>query len=104
MKKLYFFLFIAFFIYTNSQIKENPIFLVESKNVFVLSTNDDYYYVITTNKSFKIKKGTGDIKEIENKISNIFAYNYLVDNEYNNYLYKYINNEGYLPKITLKFE
>ena len=94
MKKLYFFLFIGFFIQTNLLIKENPIFLVNSKNLIVLSTNDDYYYVITSNKSFKLKKNSGDIKIINNNIFNIFDYNYFSDNEYNNYLYKYINSEN----------
>ena len=47
MKKFYF-LFVILFIQYNSQIKQNPIFLVESIEPFVLSTNDNYYYVDKT--------------------------------------------------------
>ena len=104
MKKFYFFLFIVFFVRTNSHIKENPIFLVESENLIVLSTNDDYYYVITSNKSFKIKKDSGDIETIYNNIFNVFDYNYFSDNEYNNYLYKHINNKYSLLTYTLNFD
>ena len=104
MKKLYFFLFIVFFIRTNSQIKKNPIFLVEAENIFVLSTNDDYYYVLTTNKDFKIKKESGDIETISNNTFNISDYKYLEDKAYNNYLYKHTNNEYYNRNYKLNFE
>ena len=46
MKELYI-LFIALLIQTNSEIIQNPIFLAESKKPFILSTNDNYYYIIT---------------------------------------------------------
>ena len=58
MKKFYF-LFVILFIQNNSQIKQNPIFLVESIEPFVLSTNDNYYYVITLGKNLKINKESG---------------------------------------------
>ena len=61
MEKL-FFLFITFFIRIYSNIKNNPIFLVEGKYPIVLSTtNDDYYYVITDKTSLKIEKRSGKI-------------------------------------------
>ena len=104
MKKLYFFLFFVFFIRTKSQIKKNPIFLVEAENIFVLSTNDDYYYVLTTNKDFKIKKESGDIETISNNTFNISDYKYLEDKAYNNYLYKHTNNEYYNRNYKLNFE
>ena len=43
--KIFHFLFIALFIQSlnnNIQIKENPIFLTNSKNHFVISTTDNY--------------------------------------------------------------
>ena len=61
MEKFYLLMFIVLFIGTNLQIKENPIYLYEAETLFVPSTNDDYYYVIIDNISFKIKKESGDI-------------------------------------------
>jgi len=82
-----FFLFIVFFIRINSQIKENPIFLVNASNPFVLSTNDDYYYAITAGKSLKINKEFGNIENITiNNFTNS-NYIYIVDDIYNNYIY-----------------
>ena len=104
MKELYSFLFFVFFIRINSQIKENPIFLVEAENIFVLSTNDDYYYVLTTNKDFKIKKESGDIETISNNTFNISDYKYLEDKAYNNYLYKHTKNEYSYSTFKLNFE
>ena len=89
MKKLSF-LFILIFTYINSQSNENPKFLVESKNPFVLSTNDDYYYVLTENYFLKINKETGDIENndyIENFVGTSEYYFYIADNSYNNYLF-----------------
>ena len=103
MKKI-FFLFIVFFIRTNSEIKENPIFLVDTKNPFVLSTNNDYYYAITAGKSLKIDKESGKIENITiNSFTNL-NYIYIVDNSYNNYIY--YSNKYYLiifePFISYK--
>ena len=86
MKKL-FFLFIVLFIRTNSQIKENPIFLVNASNPFVLSTNDDYYYIITAGRSLKINKEFGNIENITINNFTDSNYIYIVDNSYNNYIY-----------------
>ena len=85
MKKI-FLLFIIFFIRTNSQIKENPIFLVNTTNPFVLSTNDDYYYVITKGKSLKINKESGNIENITINDFTHSNYIYIIDNLYNNYI------------------
>ena len=86
MKKI-FFLFIVLFIRTNSQIKENPIFLVNASNPFILSTNDDYYYVITAGRSLKINKEFGNIENITINNFTDANYIYIVDNSYNNYIY-----------------
>ena len=43
MKNVSICLFITFFIRINSQIQENPIFLVEAENLLLLSSNNDYY-------------------------------------------------------------
>ena len=87
MKKFYF-LFIILFFRINSQIKENPKFLVESKNPYVLSTNDNYYYVMTLGKSLKINKESGEIeKNINNNYKDSNYYFYFEDKSYNNYLF-----------------
>ena len=67
MEKLYF-IFLFIFAQINSQIKENPIFLIEDKNPFVLSTID-YYYVMTEQTYLKIKIDSGNI---EKTINNTF--------------------------------
>ena len=78
MKEFYF-LFTAFFIRieTNIQIKQNPILLSNTENPFVLSTTDDYYYVITKGKNLKINKDSGDKEITNNSFSN---YLYIFDN------------------------
>ena len=86
MKKLYF-LIVVLFIKINSQIKENPIFLVESKNPFVLSTNDDYFYLITIGKNVKIQKESGIIIENTDNDAIRTDYIFIADNSYNNYIY-----------------
>ena len=91
MKKLYF-LFIILFFYTNSQIKNNPISLIQDESPFVLSSTDDYYYIIAKGKCLKIEKESGNIKETQNQ--NIFdTSDYLLfsDNSNNNYLYYQYN-------------
>ena len=61
------FLLLILFIQTISQvnipIKDNPIFLTDHENPFVLSSTDDldYYYVITKGINLKINKKSGDI-------------------------------------------
>ena len=69
MRKFYF-LFTILLIQTNSQIISNPVFLVKSKNPFVHSKNDDYYYLLTTGYYLKIKKDSGKIviKIEDNKV------------------------------------
>ena len=87
MKRLHF-LFIILFIHINSQIKNNPISLGEGHYPFVLSSSDDYYYVITKEKCWKILKEYGNIAN--NKNQNEFSsseYVYVTDNSNNNYLY-----------------
>ena len=82
------FLFIILFIHTNSQIKNKPIFLSEDEYPFVLSTRDNYYYVITNKYCLKIQKDSG-IKE-NTTDQNLFSssdYVYITNNSDNNYLY-----------------
>ena len=105
MKNLYF-LFIILFIQTNSQTrKNNPKYLIERKYPFVLSTIDNYYYVITKGKCLKIQKESGSI--IDTKDKDVFTssdYVYFTDNSNNNYLYfdhKYYNIT-YNPFISFK--
>ena len=86
MKKLYF-LIVVLFIKINSQIKENPIFLVQSIDPFVLSTNDDYFYLITLGKNLKIKKESGNIVNITDNYAIRINYIFVADNSYNNYVY-----------------
>ena len=71
MKKFYLVSFIILFIRTNLQIKQNPISLDEAEKLFLLPTYDDYYYVMTDKKYFKIKKESGNIIE---QIDNTFIF------------------------------
>ena len=103
MKTLYYFLFLAFCIRTNSQMIENPIFLIESQNLIILSTNDDNYYCITSDKNFKLKKESGEKGTIKNNQLNILYYNYFSDNRYNNYLYK-LEKDTYVTITKLNFK
>ena len=92
--KVFYFLFIAFFIRieTNIQIKQNPILLSNTENPFVLSTTDDYYYVITKGKSLKINKESGDKETFNNSFIN---YLYIFDNSNKNYIYSYDEKKYY---------
>ena len=83
-----YFLFIILFIHINSQQKINPIHLIKDKYPFVISTTDNYYYVIAKEKCLKIQKETGNtINARESKIINSQNYVYITDNSNNNYLY-----------------
>jgi len=91
MKKLYFFIFIFLFTRINLKIKENPIILVEAENPFVLSTNDDYYYVMTKGKSLKIEKESGVIINItDNQFSSSEIFFNIIEYSNNNYINNYI--------------
>ena len=118
MKKFYF-LFIIFFIQINSEFKINPIFLDEGKYPIVLSTTDEnYYYLISDNASFKIEKITGKIvkriKEFVYTSSNSifitdnFNYNSLVndtDKCYNIIYEPFISSEvSSFPSLTFQSE
>ena len=86
MRKFYI-LFIILFIQCNSQTKENPKFLTESLYPFVLSTNDNYYYVIALGEQMKIKKDSGNIEETGNNGAERQDYIFVADNSYNNWVY-----------------
>ena len=50
---------IIFFVQINSQIKQNPILLINSTepiDPLVLSSKDEYYYIITSGQDLKIEK------------------------------------------------
>ena len=87
MEKLYF-LFLLILVQNNSQIKENPIFLIEEKNPVVLSTIDDYYYVMAERNYIKIEKDSGSLEDtmgsLKDESENYF---YFTDNLYRNYLF-----------------
>ena len=81
------------FIQNNSQIKENPINLTSSLNnrlyPLVLTSSDEYYYVLTSMNDLQIEKESGDVKNI--KENNIISQNTIhhVDNSNNNYLFNW---------------
>ena len=97
MKKLYL-LLISIFIQTNSQIKNNLIYLVDKSSPFVLSSNDSFYYIITQGKYLKINKESGNIENITSYTTISSSYFYIIDNEYNNY--KYFQNKYYKIKYN----
>ena len=88
MEKLYF-LFLLILVQINSQIKENPIILIEEKNPVVLSTiDDDYYYVMAERNYIKIEKDSGSLEDIMSSlIDESENYFYFTDNLYRNYLF-----------------
>ena len=92
MGKIYL-LIISLLIQTNSQIKNNPIFLVNKSSPFVVSSNDSYYYVLTEGKNLKINKEYGNIENITYFTQTSSKYFYVKDNKYNNY--KYFQNKYY---------
>ena len=78
-------LLIFLIIQVNSQIKNNPIYLTNKRNLFVLNSTDDYYYVITSGESFKIKKKSGNIiyrSDNNFNISNFILVKELLGNNY----------------------
>ena len=85
MKKFYLLVFIQllFQTLTNQQIKQNPILLGNTLNPCVLSTTDDYFYVITKGTSFKINKESGNLEKKNNSFTNYLC---AFDNSNNNYL------------------
>ena len=94
--KNFFILFFILFLKTNLQIKENPIVLIEASYPFLLNSNDnDYYYIITKEKSLKIEKISGVIVEQSINLFNVYDFIHIVDNSNNNYLYKPNSNKYY---------
>ena len=92
MKKFYF-LLILLFLKSSLQIKQNPIYLVDRKNPFVLSSNDNYYYVITIGNNLKINQESGNMENNTDNYADEESYIFIADNSYNNYLY--YSNEYY---------
>ena len=76
-------LIIIFFVQTNSQIKQNPILLINSTepiDPLVLSSKYQYYYIITSGKDLQIEKESGNIiSSFDNNIKTSNYVNY-VDN------------------------
>ena len=95
---------IIFFVQTNSQIKQNPILLINSTepiDPLVLSSKDEYYYIITSGKDLQIEKESGNIiSSFDNNIKTSNYVNY-VDNAkilflfheslLNNLIYYFVN-------------
>lgn len=77
---------IILLIQNNSQIIIGPIILIESQNPYVLSSFDNYYYVITSGKILQIEKETGNIINSEsNNIPSSFIN--IVTNSNDNFVY-----------------
>ena len=89
------FIFIIFLTQTNSQIKENPIFITNNKYPFVLSSTDNYYYVLTLSKGYKIDKENGTIIDEKSNIIPFPNVIYITDNSNNNFFYLFYSKEYY---------
>ena len=89
---MFFLLLIILIIRTNPQLKENPIYLTDKQNFFVLNSTDSYYYAITSGESFKIEKESGNIINSSNNNINISNSILIEELSGNNYIY---NSEGY---------
>ena len=95
-----FLLLIILIIRTNSQIKNNPIYLTNKRNLFVLNSTDDYYYVITSGESFQIEKESGNIINSSDNELNI-ANSFLVkDFSGNNYIF---NKNSYFSLLNIYY-
>ena len=85
---------IIFFFQTNSQIKQNPILLINSTepiDPLVLSSKYQYYYIITSGKDLQIEKESGNIiSSFDNNIKTSNYVNY-VDNANKDYIYNITN-------------
>ena len=97
MKQSYLYFIILF--YQINSIIENPIFLVDSKNPYVLSVNDNNsYYIIAKGMNLKVKKKTGKrIASSSNEVEEGCFFTH--DFSYKNYLlcsdkYYIINNSN----------
>ena len=63
-------------------IIENPIFLINAKNPFVLSTDDEFYYVITKGFNLKINKESEHKVTSENSFNYFYLVNFIKENIY----------------------
>ena len=82
------FLFFLLFFQINSQIINNPCFLVESSYPFLLSTpTDDYYYMVISGESLKINKESNNVADSEDTMTYTSDFIYIFDNSNNNYIY-----------------
>ena len=92
-----FFLFLILFIRIYSEIKNNPIYLDKGKYLIVLSTEEnDYYYIITDKKNMKIEKDSGITIETNNMFHTLSNYIYVSDKSYNNYIINDTNKAFYI--------
>ena len=82
------FLFFLLFFQINSQIINNPCFLVESSYPFLLSTpTDDYYYMVISGESLKINKESNNVADSEDTMTYTSDFIYIFDNSNNNYIF-----------------
>ena len=81
------FLLLLLYIQENPQIIDNPRFLNNKPYPFELSSNNDYYYVVTSGEILTIEKESGNIISRKNEINYTENFINIMDNSYNNYIY-----------------
>ena len=81
------FLLLLLYIQENPQIIDNPRFLNNKPYPFVLSSNNDYYYVVTSGEILTIEKESGNIIVRKNEITYTENFKNIADGSYNNYIY-----------------
>ena len=86
MKKFYFLLVILFIQY-NSQIKQNPIFLVESIEPFVLSAGDNCCYVMTLGEDLRVNEESGVREDISGDGAVRENYIFVAGDSYDSWVY-----------------
>ena len=74
------FLLLLLYIQENSQIIDNPRFLNNKSHPFVLSPNNDYYYVVTSGEILTIEKESGNIISRKNEINYTENFINIMDN------------------------
>ena len=92
-------IFIIIDSYINTQIFNNPRLISNTDFPFLFSSpNNDFNYILTSQKSFKLERRTGNIIGINNTMTYGSNVNYIVDSLNNIYLYLYHEQKYY--KIT----
>ena len=93
----YFFILIILFNPLQSQIFNNPRMLGSNEYPFLFSpTNDDFNYILTSNKCYKINKDTSLVVWSIDKLEYSSDVIYIVDKSNNIYLYFKNENKNYI--------